>query len=225
MPSRAKRLVPFIPYILGGTAVGLIAILFSIGTPTAPSDFDPLAEADGSPSEMVAIPAGTFTMGSDDGPADERPAHEVTLKAFRMDATEVTNSQFAAFVKATGYVTVAERAPDAASYPDAPPERLVPGSAVFVPTPVRPQELAPRALPVWWRFRAGASWKHPQGAGSHLKGKMSHPVCHIAWEDAAAYARWARKRLPTDAEWERAACGGLVRQEFCWGSARSGEGG
>ena len=225
MPLLPTRLVSFIPYILGGVAVGLVATLFSIPSSTAPSEFDPLAEADGTPPEMVAIPAGTFTMGSDDGPIDERPAHAVTLKAFRMGATEVTNAQFAAFVKTTGYVTVAERTPDPASYPDAPSERLVPGSAVCVPTPIQPEEIAPGALPDWWQFRAGASWKHPEGAGSQLKEKMSHPVCHIAWEDAAAYARWARKRLPTEAEWEYAARGGLVGQEFCWGNSKQGEGG
>ena len=223
--TRPKRVVPFLPFILGGVAVGLVVALFSISTSREPSEFDPLAEADAIPSEMVVIPAGRFSMGSEDGPPDERPAHEVHLSSFRMDATEVTNARFAAFVKATGYVTVAERKPDSASYPNVPPERLVPGSAVFVPASVQPEGLAPNDLPDWWQFRPGANWKHPAGIGSSLKGKMSHPVCHIAWEDASAYARWARKRLPTEAEWEYAARGGLVSQEFCWGSAKQGEGG
>ncbi len=215
------NLTRFFPYLLGGAAVGLLAVVLVVGNsspPTPPAAFDPLAEADDAPAPTAAIPAGEFVMGSDAGAADEKPAHVVKLTAFRMEVTEVTNARFAAFVKATGYVTVAERQPDVTKFPGAKP-----GSAVFRPVPASLDEREwPGEHPPWWQYVEGANWRHPNGPGSTLRGKMNHPVVHIAWDDAAAFAKWAGRRLPTEAEWEYAARGGLEKQEFCWGAAKQG---
>jgi formylglycine-generating enzyme len=172
--------------------------------------------APGSPPDgMVWIPGGEFSMGSENPMMqDARPFHRVAVDGFWMDQTEVTNEEFAGFVKATGYVTVAERKPDAKSFPGAPPENLVPGSVVFTP-PDRKVPLDDSY--VWWRYVPGANWRHPNGPGSHLKGKERNPVVHISYEDAEAYAKWAGKRLPTEAEFEFAARGGLDRKRFVWG--------
>lgn len=219
----------FLPYLLGGAVVGLIVVSLLVGhssPPTPRLPFDPLAEADESPSPMVPIPAGEFVMGGDGGAADERPAHPVAISAFRLEVTEVTNARFAAFVKATGYVTIAERQPDSKKYPTVPPELLKPGSAVFRPVPASTDERTWEFdHPPWWEYVAGANWRHPTGPGSDLKGKMNHPVVHIAWDDATAFAAWAGRRLPTEAEWEYAARGGLERKEFCWGDAKPGSDG
>lgn len=169
------------------------------------------------PPGMVWIPAGTFLMGSDDGAADEQPVHEVELDGFWMDVHEVTNAQFRAFTDATGYVTVAERKPSAADFPGAAPDELVPGSLVFR---APPGEVGLDDFAQWWVWVEGANWRHPEGAGSDLDGRDDHPVVHVAYEDAMAYARWAGKRLPTEAEWEYAARGGRTGARYCWGDEK-----
>lgn len=167
------------------------------------------------PPGMVWIPDGEFRMGSDEPMfTDSRPRNRVRMHAFWMDATEVTNADFAVFVAATGYVTVAERPLDPADFPGAPLENLLPGSVVFTPPGAA---VDPGDPSQWWRYVPGASWRSPEGPGSSIELRMDHPVVHVAWEDAAAYARWAGKRLPTEAEWEFAARGGLDDRRFVWG--------
>ncbi len=168
-----------------------------------------------SPEGMVWIPGGAFWMGGDDASmADAAPVHEVRVSGFWMDRTEVTNHQFARFVEATGYRTIAERKPEAKDYPGAPAEKLVPGSIVFTPPAGRVSLDDPL---VWWRYVPGADWRHPEGPGSTIVGKDDHPVVQICWYDALAYANWAGKRLPTEAEWEFASRGKLARARYVWG--------
>jgi sulfatase modifying factor 1 len=214
------------PVLVGLTVAGLATVLISLSWKHDLDD-KALAEADDSPADMVRLDGGTFVMGNDRGAPDEAPAHEVTLAGFWVEKTEVTNGRFAAFVKATGYKTIAERKPDRSKYPDAPASALVSGSAVFVPVACStdPRTWPNPAVPPWWEYRPGANWRHPDGPGSSIQGKREHPVVHIAWDDAVAYCKWAGKRLPTEAEWEFAARGGLKQQEFCWGTAKQGDGG
>lgn len=174
---------------------------------------------------MVLIPSGEFTMGGKSSQADpdEFPRHKVAVSAFYLDATEVTNEQFEVFVKETGYVTIAERSinwddlrkqlpPGSAKPPDS---LLNPGSLVFKSSPVEVELSDPSN---WWSWILGANWRHPEGPGSSIQDRMQHPVVHISWEDANAFAKWAGKRLPTEAEWEWAAMGGVQDAKYPWGN-------
>ena len=192
--------------------------------PTVANDATPPGPA---PAGMVWIPGGEFSMGAVDplgqdanvvgmqATTDSRPIHRAYVDGFWMDATEVTNRQFAEFVNATGYVTVAERTPRAEDYPGAPPENLVAGSVVFTP----PGHEVPLDTHFrWWTYVQGADWRHPEGPGSNLEGREQHPVLHVAYEDVESYAKWSGKRVPTEAEWEFAARGGLAGQVYPWGN-------
>jgi formylglycine-generating enzyme required for sulfatase activity len=163
---------------------------------------------------MVWVPGGTFLMGSEVFYPEEAPVRPVTVEGFWLDEHPVTVSEFRRFVKATGHFTTAEHAPNPADFPDADPAKLVPGSLVFTPTR-GPVDL--RDFRNWWVWRPGSSWRHPEGPGSSLNGRDRHPVTQVSYDDALAYAVWAGKDLPTEAEWERAARGGLEGALYCWG--------
>jgi formylglycine-generating enzyme len=165
--------------------------------------------------DMVWIPGGTFRMGSAKHYPEERPVHRVTVDGFWMDRSPVTNERFAAFVRATGYQTFAETIPSAADYPGALPEMLFAGSLVFV-QPAGPVDLSNATN--WWKYVGGADWKHPGGPGTSIEGLDRHPVVHVTFADAEAFASWDKKELPTEAEWEFAARGGLEAASFAWGT-------
>jgi formylglycine-generating enzyme required for sulfatase activity len=207
-----------------------VPVAMSGGLP--PANFLPTVEnktsPEGTPPEdMVWIPGGEFSMGAADPTGadrndvgmhatdDSRPVHRVYVDGFWMDRTEVTNRQFARFVKETGYVTVAEHAPRAEDFPGAPPENLAAGSVVFSP-PHHPVPLDDHFH--WWSYVKHADWRHPLGPDSSIEGKEQLPVVHVAYEDAVAYSMWAGKRLPTESEWEFAARGGLAGQAYPWGN-------
>ena len=192
--------------------------------PASGSSSDSISRQHGVDSGMVLIPGGEFEMGADNDQAseDEYPKHKVRVSPFYMDATEVTNNQFAAFVKSTGYITTAETKPNWEELKATlPPGTAKPHDSVLVAASLvfhatnEPVNL--RDYNMWWSWKAGANWKHPEGPGSSIEGKGSYPVVHISWEDAMAYCKWAGKRLPTEAEWEFAARGGLQNNVYPWG--------
>jgi formylglycine-generating enzyme required for sulfatase activity len=235
-PIKVRRLAA---YGLNATSSKRIALawflilLISAGTKANPdamigSDLDEAVRSQAATKAtqgMIRIPEGTFVMGTDDISSfpNERPTHQVHVAEFRIDDHDVTNAEFAKFVEVTGYVTTAERKPDweelKKELPPGTPKpddsKLVAGSLVFTPT-ARPVPL--NDLSAWWCWVPGASWRHPEGPGSSIEGRENHPVVQVSWYDAVAYAKWAGKRLPTEAEWEFAARGGLEGKRYAWGN-------
>jgi formylglycine-generating enzyme required for sulfatase activity len=206
--------------VVGFIVLGAVAFLVSFGLVKL---FKHEPDAPAAPPGMIWIPGGEFTMGSDaaDASRAEHPAHRARVDGFWMDETDVTNAQFREFVEATDYVTTAEKVPTEEdikrfAMPGAkvPKELLFAGSVVFTP-PDKPVDLKDATR--WWKWTPGADWRHPEGPDSNIDGKDDHPVVHVSWFDAEAYAKWAGKRLPTEAEWEFAARGGLDGKKYVWG--------
>lgn len=216
-PLRTRPRVPRFA-LLAAFGLGGFALAFGVVK---------LVQHESTPPGMVWIPGGEFTMGSESelGHPAEKPAHRVRVDGFFMDETDVTNAQFRVFFEATGYVTTAEHAPTqdeimlhaVPGRSPPPPELLVPGSVVFTPPGHEVPLNFPEDYRQWHKWTPGANWRHPEGPGSTIEGKDDHPVVHVSWDDAKAYAAWAKKRLPTEAEWEFAARGGLEGKKYVWG--------
>jgi formylglycine-generating enzyme required for sulfatase activity len=231
--TRAPLAVGVVALVVLCAAIGYLAPRYLAKQPAERATRPAVVAGDGvkGPKDMVWVPAGEFLMGSDHKLAqrNERPTHRVKVNGFWMDRHHVTNAEFRRFVQATGYVTTAERKPEwntikvqvAPNTPKPPDSALVAGAMVFVGTD-RPVPLDDWSQ--WWRYVPGADWRHPQGPGSSIEGKDTHPVVQVSYEDALAYARWAGKRLPTEAEWEFAARGGLEQATYAWGEALQPDG-
>jgi formylglycine-generating enzyme len=222
-----RRLVVFAVLLFGGALVAVLSQILPTtkADSTAQISAEPNGKDTATPPGMVWIAGGEFTMGNNDVRSfpNERPAHRMHVEGFWMDEHDVTNAEFAKFVEATGYVTTAEKRPDweelKKQLPPGTPKPddsvLVAGSLVFTPTS---QPVPLNDLSAWWRWVPGACWRHPEGSDSNITGRESHPVVQVSWDDAVAYAKWAGKRLPTEAEWEFAARGGLEGKRYIWGN-------